>query len=397
MASFWDLLPASPWSAQPDISSLPQAPAPNAPQGAIPALPPVPNPPPQPQSPPSSITSWWDEPDDFGSAPPVIAPAPAHATNPLGGILGPIFGAKPGNAAGPITQPVAPYGVVPKNFPNLPTLPLPTPDWQRPESEFAIDSPRSLANIQRSLAAGLSPGGIVVYDGHRSDRDRARAAEFLLPGSGNFVSGDWGNITDADLANLAFSLATAIPPAAEARLARAGIKVAQVASEAETMAAAVRAAEVRGYRLGGRSLTFPEQNNVLLFERAGKILSFLDPRNARLQVPMSLDQLPSLNDLHILNDEIKAIREQKGLLDLEGHHEFTRQFSPWFAERGVVDPHDYVSYMWMWDHRLRGGGLHAGPNSWNPTLRNFIHEYPYASPDQSHQQINQMLKLRQGP
>ena len=180
MASFWDLLPASPWSAQPDLSPFVQAPPLGTPQGAMPALPPAQHLPPQPQSPPSSITSWWDEPDDFGSAPPVIAPAAAHATNPLGGILGPIFGANPRNTAGPITQPPTPYGVVPKNFPSLPTLPLPPPDWQRPESAFAIDSPRSLANIEKSLAAGLNPDGLVVPDGHRADRDRARRRSFCF-------------------------------------------------------------------------------------------------------------------------------------------------------------------------------------------------------------------------
>jgi hypothetical protein len=112
-----------------------------------------------------------------------------------------------------------------------------------------------------------------------------------------------------------------------------------------------------------------------------------------LQGPTQRDWLSPVGQLRLVNNEIKAIREHKGLLDLEKHHETTQQFRPWF-KLGGINPDDYISYMWAWDHRLLPNGLHAGPYPWNRQWGDFIEEYPHASPDQIHQQLNGMLRWR---
>lgn len=387
MASFWDLLPASSWPAQPYVSPSGQTLPLYGPADLTPPLPPSEEPAPsQPFA-----TSWWDTPEDSGSVLPTLAPTVIYDANSLTGILGPLFGAKSDNANPPLAQTSPPYGVVPKNLPVERSLPLPIPDWQRPESDFAIDSPRNLARIELSLGAGLHADEIPLNDPvGRWSRDRARAAEFLFPGSGNFVSGDWNNIIGADVANLAASLATAIvPPAFEARLARAALT--QVASEAETMAAAVRAAKLGA---GGRQLTFPEDNRLLLYHRGLQMLGGLDPSNRLLQIRTPPAGAPSLDNIRMVNGEIKAVRQHQGLTNLENHHEFPQQFSPWFNSRGIEAPQDYRSYIWAPDHRLRENGLHAGPYSWNYRWENFILNDLSVSPDRIHQQLNEMLRQR---
>lgn len=391
MASFWDLLPASPWSPQPYAPLLDQPPLANAPTDQPPPLAPVRDLPPQFQSPLPTIASGPDTPGGFATFPAEMIGAPIQQKDLLGGILGTFFGAKPESTIPPTPQSTAPYGVIPKNLPAELRLPTPISDWQRPESDFAIDSPHNLARVERVLAAGLPTDGIVVEGpAARVRRDNARAVDHFFPGSGNFVSGDWNNITGPDAANLLLGLATTfIPGAAEARLARAGLSAARLASEAETMAAAIRAANTG---LRGARLEPADQFGLLLTERGRKLLGQLDPSNAKLQGPTQGDWLSPVGQLRLVNNDIKAIREHKGLLDLEKHHETTQQFGPWFALRGI-NPDDYVSYMWMWDHRLKGG-LHAGPNSWNRRLGDFIFGNRQASPEEAYQQLYNMLRLR---
>lgn len=398
MASFWDLLPASPWPAQ-YADPLNQSPPLNAPTDQVPRLPFVQDLAPQSWPPSPSITSGPNTSVGFGSFPTEMVGAPTYQKNLLGGILGTFFGAQPENASPSAPQTSTPYGVVPKNLPAELRLPPPISDWQRPESDFAIDSPRNLARIERALAAGLRPDEIVLEGpAARVRRDNARAAEFLFPGSGNLVSGDWNNITGANVANLLLGLATAIiPPAAETRLAAAGIRAAHLPSEAETVAAAMRAANA-GQGLtrlgpGGRLLTPKEQYQSLLNERDLQLLKLLDPANSKLQGPTRMGSVPSVDDHRLINKDIRAIREHKGLLDLDRHHETTRQFGSWFGLRGI-NPNDYVSYMWAWDHRLSPNGVHVGPNSLNRRVGNFIAGNPDASPEQAYQQLYEMLRQR---
>ena len=399
MASFWDLLPASPWPLQPYAAPLDQMPPLNALTDQPPPLPLVQDPDPQIRPGLPSITSSPATPVGFGPLPMAIVGRPTYPNNLLGGILGTFFGAEAENASPPAPRTITPYGVVPKNLPAELRVPPPVSDWQRPESDFAIDSPGNIARIKRALSAGLRPDEIVVEGpAARVRRDNARAAEFLFPGSGNLVSGDWNNITGANVANLLLGLATAIiPPAAETRLAAAGIRAAHLPSEAETVAAAIRAANA-GQRLtrsgpGGRLLTFKEQYQSLLNERNLQLLKLLDPANSKLQGPTRTGGQASVDDLRLVNKDIKAIRDHKGLLDLDRHHETTRQYGPWFELRGI-NPDDYVSYMWAWDHRLKGGGLHAGPYSWNYQVGDFIEGDRKAGAEKAYQQLYEMLRRR---
>jgi len=160
--------------------------------------------------------------------------------------LGAIFGAKPSSAP----QPPAQYGVVPRNLP--PEFRLPPPrvsDWQRPESDFGIDSPDVRAQIGRALAGGLPADQIVIGNPTaRSRRDMARLADFLLPGSGNFASGDLDNITDKDIVRLALSTGLTVASGLMGLEAPAGSLVARASFEGESGAAgtAARAAAARG-------------------------------------------------------------------------------------------------------------------------------------------------------
>jgi len=123
----------------------------------------------------------------------------------------------------PSPLPTTRYGVIPKNLPAQFRVPPPLSDWQKPESEFDIDAPRMAARVNRASAAGVNPIEIILNDtGARERRDTARAANFVFPGSGNFVSGDWSNITGDDVARLALSAASAAGPLALGNAARVG-------------------------------------------------------------------------------------------------------------------------------------------------------------------------------
>jgi hypothetical protein len=249
MASFWDLLPASPWVPRPYSSPFDQTPLP-APPDRAPSLPPLHELTPQRPPSASSLAAWPGPSHESEEALPTIVSAPTRDVNPLGGILGALFGARRDNASSSAAQEGTQYGVVPKNFPAEYRLPPPVSDWQKPESDFTftIDSPHTLALVQKSLAAGLPPDRIVLNDSTaRLRRDNARMADLLFPGSGNFVSGDWNNITGDDVANLALSLATTfVPPGRAAGPTRAAIRSARAAAEADAAAAAARSVAARG-------------------------------------------------------------------------------------------------------------------------------------------------------
>ena len=227
-------------------------------------------------------------------------------------------------------------------------------------------------------------------------------ADLLFPGSGNFVSGDWSNITDGDIANLLFSVAsTVLPPARAAGPAHTVIRGARAAAEAEAAAAATRAAAsigpVRGNRViaGGRLLTFPEANRLILYDKAADMLHQLDARNRLLGIANPPAWLPSLEHVDTFNGQITAIRQQQRLREIEGHHQFVRQFADWFKLNGI-EPEDYVTYMWAKDHRL-SGGIHSGPYPWNRQWGNFINENRQTSPDEIHRQLFRMLRPWEKP
>lgn len=246
MATFWDLLPASPWSARPYPSPSEQAQPVPPPANQLQPLPML-----QDLAGRTPLSASWSGAPSyaqqaFGQFLPTVAPLAAPDKNLFGGILGALVGTKPDDAAPPTAQSSPQYGVVPKNI-SPEVRPPPVPDWQKPESEFG-DTPSTLARIESALAAGVRPDRMLINSpGARLRRDNARIAELLFPGTGNLVSGDWNAIGRDDLANLAISLAsTFVPPARGGALARTGIRAVRAASEAEAAVAAARAVAARG-------------------------------------------------------------------------------------------------------------------------------------------------------
>ena len=171
----------------------------------------------------------------------IVANPNIGPTNPFGGLLGAFFGSKTESPPAPLVQ----YGVVPKALPPEFRMPPAISDWQRPESYFQR---QDMARLKRALANpdpnqdGLGP--IFAFDAGGTERDAARAAEFLFPGSGNIVSGDWDNITADDIARLGLSTALAVGSVGlESAIARAAAAATRSAvPEAEVAEAAARAA-----------------------------------------------------------------------------------------------------------------------------------------------------------
>lgn len=141
-----------------------------------------------------------------------IANQPSPSTPTFGGILGAILGGEPVTTLPPIPS----YGVIPKNVPPQSESLPPASAWQLPERDFSLGSPTVIDRLVQARAAGLD--GVALEDPGLALRNAARGADLLLPGSGNFVSGDWDNITASDVGNLLFNLAATIPPIREERL-----------------------------------------------------------------------------------------------------------------------------------------------------------------------------------
>jgi hypothetical protein len=138
--------------------------------------------------------------------------------------------------------PTPQYGVIPKTSLAQFGVPPALSDWQRPESEFDIDAPRMAGRVKKALADGVNRNEIILNDpGGRERRDAARVADFFFPGAGNFVSGDWTNITGDDVARLALGAASAAGPLSLGNAARTGTAAARVAMEGEGEAAGAMA------------------------------------------------------------------------------------------------------------------------------------------------------------
>ena len=315
MPNLSDLLPASAWPMQPFISPDEQARTLQAalslgvpldwsallPMSGMSAVAAPSSPQQQPAYPATltgddSVTSTVAPPSSGSaqgaSGPPLRAIANAYGQDagPLGGILSAFFGPRADNAPAPSSQ----DGVVPKTL--LPEFRMPPPaisDWQRPESYF---QQRDMARIKRALTnpdpnqAGLGP--IVAFDSNRPLRDAARGAEFLFPGSGNFVSGDWDNITGEDVARLALSAAlTAGSFGLEGAVARAGAAATRRAVEeaegADALARAARLSRARTSRPDPfvSKVDAPPQPDVLPTEPTAQPLLPSPPRLLALPPP----------------------------------------------------------------------------------------------------------------
>jgi len=134
-----------------------------------------------------------------------------------------------------------------------------------------------------------------------------------------------------------------------------------------------------------------EEIHIWLYNGARTTLRELDPRNPHLESLSTSTWVPTNRDINQLNGEIARVRRERGLSELEPHHNLPRQFSDEFSRAGVnVD--DYVLYMPRNEHRLLPNGLHTGSNHWNAQWRRFFDENPNASPHQIFEHANNMLK-----
>jgi len=253
MPSIFDLMPASLWPVQPfippdeqvrNLMALQSQLAPRDPPWLTPRLDPAP-PDPTPAAPqpgPAMSTAGRDSfpiqftPNaNFSSN--GIQPPWSPITDPVQNLengwtlLSLVGGWKSVSDLPPLPAPAPSYGLVPKQPlpPNFKLPPLAPPAWQLPEPDWSLGSPAVTELLNRERAAGLGPNELFVtsHAPGRQRRDAARAANWLLPGSGNFVSGDWDHITANDFADLGLSavrnlLFNALAPEALAARAAAG-------------------------------------------------------------------------------------------------------------------------------------------------------------------------------
>jgi hypothetical protein len=321
MSSFWDLLPASAWPVQRFISPDEQAQTLQAalslgvpldwsallPVSSAPTVAAQPSPP---QQQAYSAALGGDDSAASSAGPPrsdptqgasgqtqrVVANPSSAAANPLGGLLGAFFGPKaeipPASAAQD--------GVVPKTLPPDFRMPPAISDWQRPESYF---QQQQIANINRILAGGVDPGPIALEAPGRAERDAARGADFLLPGSGNVVSGDWNNITAGDVAKLALSAALAAGSfGIESSVARAAAAATRRGlMEAEAADAAARAATLSRAPASGSApfvgkINAPPQPLAIPIEPAPARSVLPQPELAALPPPPKRLALPARPD-----------------------------------------------------------------------------------------------------
>ncbi len=152
-----------------------------------------------------------------------------------------------------LPAPTASPGVVPKAPlpPAFKLPPLPPPPWQLPEPDWTWRTPSGTEIVYPARGgASINPGDVVnpLNAVGRLHRDLARVSDFLLPGSGNVVSGDWDHFSANDGANLGLSVARNLalsllgPEGAGARAVAEAAEISQAAGAAQ----AARAAASRG-------------------------------------------------------------------------------------------------------------------------------------------------------
>jgi hypothetical protein len=101
--------------------------------------------------------------------------------------------------------------------------------------------------------------------------------------------------------------------------------------------------------------------------------------------------VPTFQDSIRLNEEIARIKVERGLSELEPHHNFPRQFASKFRAC-LIEPEDYLTYLPRSFHRLRPDGLHTGPNNWNTQWKEFLNDRPKAAPEELFGQLHNMWK-----
>ena len=101
--------------------------------------------------------------------------------------------------------------------------------------------------------------------------------------------------------------------------------------------------------------------------------------------------VPTIGDTNRLNEEIARIKAERGLSELEPHHNFPRQFENDFRACRI-EPEDYLTLLPRSFHRLRPDGLHAGPNNWNAQWKEYLQNHPNAKSEKLLEQLFNMWK-----
>jgi hypothetical protein len=118
----------------------------------------------------------------------------------------------------------------------------------------------------------------------------------------------------------------------------------------------------------------------------------LVPVHPSLERPIRHPQsLHPFSDANRLNDEIARIKAERGLSELESHHNFPRQFSAHFRACGV-EPEGYLTYLPRPFHRLRPDGLHTESINWNAQWKRFLTDTPRSEPTDLLKQLHNMWK-----
>jgi hypothetical protein len=125
---------------------------------------------------------------------------------------------------------------------------------------------------------------------------------------------------------------------------------------------------------GGRELTIPEQLRWDFWNLGQRTLRELNPGNPMLENLYGPNWVPDeTRDLKPLWDEIRRLRREQKLRELELHHPLPNQHARQFQANGITDLFRERNgyYMWQQEHRGRGG-LHP---RWNRDWSRFFDEY----------------------
>jgi Predicted lipoprotein of unknown function (DUF2380) len=147
----------------------------------------------------------------------------------------------------------------------------------------------------------------------------------------------------------------------------------------------------RGGGLQWRELSPLEGMRVLTYDHAFKTLRELEPNHPQLRSMSTSTWVPTFQDSSRLNEVIARIKAERGLSELESHHNFARQFAPNFRACGI-EPDDYQTYLPRSFHRLRPDRLHTAPTNWNAQWRQYLTENQNAQPEKLFEQLHNMWK-----
>jgi hypothetical protein len=146
-----------------------------------------------------------------------------------------------------------------------------------------------------------------------------------------------------------------------------------------------------GGGLQWRELSPLEGMRVALYDSAFRTLKELEPNHPQLQSLSTSTWVPTFSDANRLNDEIARIKAERGLSELERHHNFPSQFASQFQACGI-EPEDYLTFLPRSFHRLRPDGLHTIPINWSARWDQFLSDQPTAKPEELLKHLHGMWK-----